>query len=67
MVLNLMIGLITPPVGLCLYTVAQVADVKLGEIISETWPYLIALMGVLLLINFVPPIVMWLPTLFGYA
>jgi len=67
MVLNLMIGLITPPVGLCLYAVAQVAQVKLGEIIRETWPYLIALVGVLLLINFVPSIVMWLPTLFGYA
>ncbi|WP_417722599.1 TRAP transporter large permease [Salipiger sp.] len=65
-VLNLMIGLITPPVGLCLYTVAQVAQVDLVEIIKEIWPYLIALAVVLLLITFLPGLVMWVPALFGF-
>jgi len=65
MVLNLMVGLITPPVGLCLYTVSEVSNVNLGEIIKEAWPYLIALIVVLLLITFVPSLTMWLPTLLG--
>ncbi|MEI4473859.1 TRAP transporter large permease [Frigidibacter sp. MR17.24] len=65
-VLNLMIGLITPPVGLCLYTVSQVAEVDLFEIIKEIWIYLIALLTVLLLITFFPGLVMWVPALFGF-
>jgi len=65
-VLNLMIGLITPPVGLCLYAVAQVAEVGLGSIIREIWPYLIALGVVLLLVTYAPALVMWAPTLFGF-
>lgn len=65
-VLNLMIGLITPPVGLCLYAVAQVANVDLVSIVREIWPYLIALVVVLLLITFVPALVMWAPNLFGF-
>lgn len=66
-VLNLMIGLITPPVGLCLYTVAQVANVPPFEIVREIWPYLIGLLAVLLIITFVPSLVLWLPTLLGFA
>ena len=65
-VLNLMIGLITPPVGLCLYTVSQVANVDLLEIIREVWIYLVGLIVVLLLITFFPGLVMWVPTLFGF-
>ncbi len=65
-VLNLMIGLITPPVGLCLYTEAQVARVDLVEIIKEIWPYLIALAVVLISITFLPGLVMWVPALFGF-
>jgi len=65
-VLNLMIGLITPPVGLCLYAVAQVAGVGLGSIIREIWPYLIALGVVLLLVTYAPAMVMWAPKLFGF-
>lgn len=65
-VLNLMIGLITPPVGLCLYTVSQVANVNLVEIIREIWIYLVGLLVVLMLITFIPGIVMWVPALFGF-
>ena len=65
-VLNLMIGLITPPVGLCLYAVAQVAEVDLVSIVKEIWPYLIALVVVLLLITFVPSFSMWVPTALGF-
>ncbi|MBT9386834.1 TRAP transporter large permease [Pseudooceanicola sp. CBS1P-1] len=66
MVLNLMIGLITPPVGLCLYTVSQVAHVDLLEVVREIWIYLLGLIVVLLLITFFPGLVMWVPALFGF-
>lgn len=65
-VLNLMIGLITPPLGLCLYTVSYVAQVDLIEIIREIWIYLVGLIVVLFIITYSPGVVMWLPSLFGF-
>ena len=65
-VLNLMIGLITPPVGLCLYAVSQVAEVDLISIVREIWPYLISLFVVLLLVTFIPSLAMWVPTALGF-
>ncbi|MBB4003394.1 TRAP transporter large permease [Aurantimonas endophytica] len=67
LVLNLMIGLVTPPVGLCLYVVAGVAKVPIAEITREIWPYLLGLIASLLLITFVPAISLWLPNYFGYG
>jgi len=46
MVLNIMIGLVTPPVGLCLYVVSEVSKVPIGDIVAEMWPYVLALIGV---------------------
>ena len=66
-VLNLMIGLVTPPVGLCLYVVSSVSNVSLAEISAEIWPYLLALIGVLLVITFVPELSLWLPHALGYG
>jgi len=65
-VLNLMLGLITPPVGLCLYAVAHVAEVDLLSIVREIWPYLISLFVVLMLITFIPSFSMWVPTALGF-
>lgn len=67
MVLNLMIGLVTPPVGLCLYVVAGIAKVPIADIVREIAPYLLALVVVLLLVTFVPSISMLLPELFGFG
>jgi TRAP-type C4-dicarboxylate transport system permease large subunit len=67
LVLNIMIGLVTPPVGLCLYVVAGIARISIAEITREIWPYVLALIGVLLLITFVPAISLWLPNLLGYG
>ena len=67
LVLNLMIGLVTPPVGLCLYVVAGVARIPIAEISREIWPYLLGLIVSLLLITFVPAISLWLPNYFGYG
>ncbi len=66
-VLNLMIGLVTPPVGLCLYVVSSVSDVPLTEISAEIWPYLLALIVVLGIITFVPELSLFLPNVLGYG
>lgn len=67
LVLNIMIGLVTPPVGLCLYVVAGIAKISIAEITREIWPYVLALIGVLMVITYVPAISLWLPHLFGYG
>jgi C4-dicarboxylate transporter DctM subunit len=65
-VLNLMIGLVTPPVGLCLYAVASVSREPMGAIVKELWPYLIALLAVLALVTYVPAVALWLPRQLGF-
>ena len=61
MVLALMIGLITPPVGVVLYIISDVAKISFEETVTATTPFLIPLIIVLLLSTFIPPISMWLP------
>ena len=63
LILNLMIGLLTPPVGLVLYVLSKVADVPFERCVVATAPFLIPLVVVLLLLTFVPQLSMWLPTL----
>ena len=67
MVLNLMIGLVTPPVGLCLYVVSGIAKVPIADIIRELAPYLLALIAVLALVTYVPALSIWLPNALGYG
>lgn len=63
MVLNLMIGLLTPPVGMVLYVLARVAGISFERCTAATLPFLFPLVVVLILITFVPSFSMWLPTL----
>ncbi len=63
MTLNLMIGQLTPPFGICLFTVSNVSKIPLFDLVKEVWPYIVALLVVLLLITFVPSVVMYLPNL----
>jgi tripartite ATP-independent transporter DctM subunit len=63
MVLNLMIGLLTPPFGIVLFVMAQVSGLKFAEVVKATLPFLIPLLAVLLLITFVPSLVTGLPNL----
>jgi tripartite ATP-independent transporter DctM subunit len=63
MVLNLMIGLLTPPIGMVLYVLSRVAKLPFERCVAATAPFLIPLVLVLLAITFVPAITMWLPTL----
>ena len=62
MVLTLMIGLITPPVGVVLYIISSVAKVPFEEVTRATAPFLIPLLIVLFLVAFIPGLVMFLPT-----
>jgi C4-dicarboxylate transporter DctM subunit len=59
MVVNMQIGLVTPPVGLNLFVTAGIADMSLEETIQASFPWLIVLLGVLMLITFVP----WISTI----
>jgi len=63
MTLNLMIGLLTPPVGMVLYAVASVGKVPLWELAAELKWYIFALMVSLFLITFIPGLVTWVPNL----
>jgi TRAP-type C4-dicarboxylate transport system permease large subunit len=63
MVLNLMIGTITPPVGIVLFVVARVAKLPFEVVARTTAPFLIPLIAVLILITIFPQLVLWLPNL----
>jgi tripartite ATP-independent transporter DctM subunit len=63
MVLDLMIGLITPPVGVVLYIVADIAKISFEETVRATAPFIVPLVAVLLLVTFAPGLVMFLPNL----
>lgn len=63
MVLNLMIGLLTPPVGMVLYVLSKVSGISFEQCMRGTIPFLIPLFISLLLISTFPIISLWLPTL----
>jgi len=63
MTLNLMIGLLTPPVGMVLYAVSTIARVPVVRLAWELVPFMIVLTIVLILITYIPGLVTWLPTL----
>jgi len=65
-VVNSMLGLITPPYGILLFVINAVTGIPLKEIISEIWAFLAVLLVALLFMILVPDVVLWLPRLFGY-
>jgi len=65
-VVNSMIGLITPPYGILLFVINAVTGIPLKEIIREVWVFLSVLVIALLVMILVPEIVLWLPRVFGY-
>jgi C4-dicarboxylate transporter DctM subunit len=62
-VLNLMIGAVTPPVGVLMYIVCRIAQVSIVDFAREALLPILALIAVLMLITFYPPLVVWLPNL----
>ena len=63
MVLNLMIGLLHPPMGMVLFVLARVANLSVERTTMAILPWLVPLLGSLLLITYVPSIALWLPRL----
>jgi tripartite ATP-independent transporter DctM subunit len=66
MVLNLCIGICTPPVGSVLFVGAAVAKLDIARIIRPLLPMFVAMVVVLMLITYIPQLSLWLPTLFGF-
>ena len=65
-VVNAMLGLITPPYGLLLFIVASITKEPIGRIVKDLLPFLLALLVALAIITFVPDFVLFLPRLLGY-
>jgi tripartite ATP-independent transporter DctM subunit len=65
-VVNIMIGLVTPPYGLLLFMMMKIADVPLRDLVREVLPFLWVMIGALALLTFVPEIVLFLPRVLGY-
>jgi TRAP-type C4-dicarboxylate transport system permease large subunit len=63
MTLNLMIGLVTPPLGMVMFVVVNIAKITIAELTRELLPLLGALLIVLLLITYIPSLVLWIPNL----
>ena len=61
MVLNLMIGLITPPVGMILFVISEISGLQIEKLMRSIIPFIFPLIIVLLLITFFPPLVMTIP------
>ncbi|WP_299817694.1 TRAP transporter large permease [uncultured Roseibium sp.] len=65
-IFNLMIGLITPPLGLCLFVAEGIAQVGMARLTRAILPFFLVEVLVLLLLTFVPETVIWLPRAMGY-
>ncbi|MBU0778707.1 MAG: TRAP transporter large permease [Alphaproteobacteria bacterium] len=66
-VVNIMLGLTTPPYGLLLFVMTTISGQPLGRIVREVMPFLLVLIAALALITLVPGISLWLPRVFGYT
>jgi TRAP-type C4-dicarboxylate transport system permease large subunit len=62
-VLNAMIGLVTPPVGALLFTLSALEKIKIEDIVREIWPFIGILLAVLFLVILWPDLVLLLPML----
>jgi len=63
LIVNIMIGGITPPFGSMMFTTCSITKVPVGDFIREVWPFIIALLVVLLIVTYIPSIVLFLPNL----
>ena len=66
-VLNVMIGLVTPPYGLLLFMMTKIAEVPMGALVRECLPFLGVMLVALGITTFWPDFVLWLPRLAGYT
>ena len=64
---NVGIGMISPPVGICLFVSCGISGTPIESVVKPLIPFLAILVATLLLISYVPAITLFLPTLFGYV
>ncbi|WP_417241353.1 TRAP transporter large permease [Celeribacter sp.] len=64
MLINLGLGLCTPPVGTCLFVGCAVGRIKIEEALKSIWPFYLAILVALVLVTYVPAISLWLPSLY---
>jgi TRAP-type C4-dicarboxylate transport system permease large subunit len=62
----LLIGLVTPPVALCLFIAANIAQAPIEKVFRATLPLLMLQIGVLAIITYFPQTYLWVPRLFGF-
>ena len=65
-VLNLVLGMLTPSVGVVLFVVCGIANITMGQIMRHLWPFVAFGFGLLFLCMFYPPLVTGLPRALGY-
>lgn len=63
MVITCAVGLLTPPVGVAMYSVCSIMECSVGEFVEESWPFFVAVFAVVVLMALFPPIVTFLPSL----
>jgi TRAP-type C4-dicarboxylate transport system permease large subunit len=66
-VVNIMLGLVTPPYGLLLFIMTRISGAPMRAIVADVMPFLFGLILALMLFTFVPDTVLWLPRMFGYG
>tara|TARA_Y100000817_G_C16647884_1_gene451413 strand:- start:1 stop:729 length:729 start_codon:yes stop_codon:yes gene_type:complete len=65
MIVNIMLGGVTPPFGSMMFTTCSVTKVPIGDFVKEIWPFIIALLVSLLIVTYFPSLIMFLPNLMG--
>jgi tripartite ATP-independent transporter DctM subunit len=65
-VFNLVIGMLTPPVGVVLFVLCGLTGLKLGELTKHVWPFIAIMYGLLFACMFFPPLVLTVPRMLGY-
>ncbi len=65
LLVNLGLGLCTPPVGTCLFVGCAVGKIRIEETLKTIWPFYLAILAALILITYVPAVSLWLPSLLG--
>ncbi len=65
-VLNLVIGLITPPVGMCLFVGANIAKLSIEKVTKSLLPFFVSVLIALIMVTYCPAISVWLPTICGF-
>ena len=66
MLLNLGIGLLTPPVGTTLFVGCAIGKVSVNDVMREIWPFYYVMFAVLMLVTYLPALSLWLPSVFGF-